>query len=611
MQRIISDTAATVARKLVQENPLNERLFVQYDVQSDNFGKVILTEMGRLSTEQKKMIRRLTTRGSVIDRDTIPTAENNNKNNYFTNNPHTHIPQQPPRAMEIIVPMIDSGSDWATNQDVVSQITSSVPSRITDTEPPAANNSFLSIPGAHLNNNNNNNNNSHTNDTAPYNAERTDGIRHTHHSGADDSDIMSLLTMTPDVLESNVKIQSALRQTEKEQDEDVETVIQNILDQSGPAPPPEPHQAALPNLDSEPSDAVDNMVTSIHREQHKREESDKDISSIIDHIHKFEKNERQKSGLGLRGGDAGLLAVLAAYIEGLQAIWRLFTEAALSEFRSTLYDRETGEFLYPSISHLISQLTMVDLDFSDFKQVAKVVQVNKHRDFEEKKKLMTYLRNKRKRYIERICDSPDLCKTLVPAGLLYLKSKSNLVERAIRWVSSNYGDRKTFLRTLLHKADVHDLKTRFVADQNMFDTPLAKKHVNDYYRLVLQQHLELAALGNGKYKGMSVDSHIFESSFDPDEIVVALTDLDPSSPRMGFLLSDACKLLIKSRDAKTIEAIVQIAKKRLDRADVVLNTILYRSRVAQRRVYMVKRLGVQVLGMLRKMPPSVLCAIGT
>ena len=583
MNRIVSAHAAELASKLVLEHSLNERLLIQYDVHAPNFGNVILNEMSRLSTEEIKLIQNLSHTPSVVqtildDSNAAPPEQDGRIG--INTLPMALLPEEdaPPRESR------RARSPFARNGPM-GRLMESIDLSVTE------------------------NKLEHMRDDID--AEEADEV---------DQEIEALLGPAP-------ATPHAQRPDDSDGDADLDREVG--LAELGVASPTNrdtdaPHRDNdAPHRDTDESndDRLISDVAERHAQQLEQEVVDgvrkqKAVDATVHHtlrdIHDYEQMHtsplpRRKI---LRGGEQQLLEVLSAYLDALRELWALFTVERVDRFRAQMYDAESGVCLYPVTASLLAQASMVDHDLVQTHRDRPIAPLDEDSDFMERKKLLTLVRRAKGEYIHRSALHDDFCGVALPAVKLYLRGRNELINTAFRWVQTSRKDRLKAMAELVHKADVADLRSRFVMDKNMFNRPKARKHVNDYYRMVLEHRLGEMAFGDPAYRGMAADSYVDKPTFDSVSIVAALTDMDPQSERMGFLLPEPCQMISRSRNRQTIEKLIALGEQRLQDPVVQTMSVVYNSRIAQRRLYLLKRLGPELMQTLSNMPSGILKNIG-
>ena len=163
---------------------------------------------------------------------------------------------------------------------------------------------------------------------------------------------------------------------------------------------------------------------------------------------------------------------------------------------------------------------------------------------------------------------------------------------------------------LMEATDINDLTMRFVMDSQLFDSKLASKHLNDYYRYVMLQRLLEEQDGIAGSRGISVESEPPLQKFEPRTVLAFLTDLDPESERMGFLAKPYQQALKASRSSDSIRSLVQKALARMNNETIVARVSAFRTREAQRRLYLIKSFGVDLIDELNKLPTGIISNIG-
>lgn len=643
MDNVISEHAAQSAAEMVQENPIHERLLIQYDIRASNFGYVILNKMSELSAEEIKLIQNLSSTPSVAQSIFEDDEKAEESNDTQTN---VYLPNQ--FRTESVVKDIDNLVEQSEALDRT-QVYTDAP--LTHTEKPNTKAGNL--------------------ETVPDNLKTGAGHPETSKpatrgdvavsppatipeapvldtSRAHDPirklrlGIQSVLNTrgppdnNPRWTDDNVSVDEELERllgppdthaTDSSDGEDESELDRHlgvpVLEDNPTEPRVSEQRIPTPEYDMDISQFAKNNAKRMEEEVVKgvqqRQQLDANIKETIQHIHDFQQRHSPRPTtpssqagrrLPLSGGNLRRMELLSAYLEGLRALWALFTRGHLDTFRSKTYDTETGMFLYPSLATLIAQASTVDHDLLQPQRDSPIGPLNNQSDFMERKKLLTSSQHMRNDHIHRCSLNDDFNAVVLPAVKLYLRQKDNLVNTAFRWVNTKRNDRVQFMLGLLKKAEIHDLRVRFVVDKQMFNRPLAQKHVNDYYRVVLEQRLLDFQLGDPLYRGMAVDSFVSRSRFDVPTVMALLTDLDPESDRMGFLLPEACSLLSKSRNRATIQRLVEMARERLQIPIIRTLGVVYKSRIAQRRLYLLKRLGPQMIQALAGMPSGIIQNIG-
>ena len=147
-------------------------------------------------------------------------------------------------------------------------------------------------------------------------------------------------------------------------------------------------------------------------------------------------------------------------------------------------------------------------------------------------------------------------------------------------------------------------------DKDLYDRRVGLKHKGDYYRLVLLQLLKPRD-DEMHYQGMAVDSEPVKTFVNPAEVVAALTDLDPSSERRGFLLQPYEDAVSYSRSKEVIDKLIEKAKALMQDPETRARVLEFRSREAQRRLLMLSKLSNGTLETLGQLPLGVLLSMGS
>lgn len=338
------------------------------------------------------------------------------------------------------------------------------------------------------------------------------------------------------------------------------------------------------------------------------------VQSIID--------EEEQADYTVAGGSEMTTPVekAEAYIRALRELWRLLSTGTEQQFVSQLTDSTTRKVRYPTLMRNLMQFTMVDHDLSSSSTTTpaqlRILQrdmnnpANLRGPYLKIQRMLSVLHARRPGYCERAAASDDFGSVVLASVMLYLRRKGIYVGTAVAWAKSSKDARTRTMRRLLSECDVLDLRVRFVMDKDLYDRRVGLKHKGDYYRLVL---LQLLKPRNDElhYRGMAVDSEPVKTFVNPAEVVAALTDLDPSSERRGFLLQPYEDAVSYSRSKEVIDKLIEKAKALMQDPETRARVLEFRSREAQRRLLMLSKLSNKTLEKLGQLPLGVLLSMGS